>query len=150
MRTNPPPVHQLLTKFRVYPAGKGLYFHCFVWDTKDQMQRFVRAQNPGSKARRANFLAIVCGFSITHYSKNRPARMLPILGEIHFFRGSLRMGIITHESGHAAMQWCRRMKIDPTQATMDNAESEGEERFCWALGNIGREIVLRTLHLADS
>lgn len=144
MRTNPPPVHQLLTKFRVYAdRTPSLYYECWIWRTKRAMRKWVRAERPDSLARRGKFLAIVCGYSITRYSKGKPARMLPVLGRMHFWQGALRMGIICHESGHAALGWCRRMKIDPTQSSDGNYASDGEEKFCDALGNIARQIAVR-------
>ena len=54
------------------------------------------------------------------------------------------MGVITHESGHAALAWCREAKVDPCEMKLtDHDVSHGEEIFCWVLGNIARQIVLK-------
>ena len=149
------PPTTLLARFRVYPGRVGgLYYMVYVWPTKRAMQYWVKAGINGAGntplvGRRGDFKAICCSNTTLRIgyrdNPNRVARRLPLLGQIHFYKDSLRMGIICHESGHAALAYCDRMKIDfNEQPQKVGCASEGEEGFCWALGNIARQIVVGT------
>lgn len=137
---------QVLACFRVYPGRKRtLYFSVVVFTTKKDMNRIVNRSVPKNCRRSKSFAAMVCSSKRIKFPKNKPRRTSPCLGEIFFYRDSLRMGIICHESGHAALAYCERMKIDPMQDVQRQGyASDGEEKFCWALGNIARQIVIGT------
>lgn len=57
------------------------------------------------------------------------------------------MGVIAHESTHAALRWCERMGIDCKQKTTSSDASDGEERFAYALGEVARQIGVRAHHI---
>ena len=136
--------NRLLARFRVYPDKKTLFFMVYVWPTKKAMHYHVGMASEIKK----DFLAIVCSNETIKFPKHGPRRKRPLLGQIHFYEDSLRMGIICHEAGHAALAWAERMGIDCKEKSQDQRNaSHGEEQFCWALGNIARQIVIRTKDL---
>lgn len=119
--------------FRVYPEKHTLYFVVFVWQTQKAMYDYYPL--------RRRHLACCKGMEIRNI---RTGRWKPQLGEIHFTRSRLRMEIITHECGHAALQWAERMGLPVRQASALKitkvGPSENEERFCHALGNMAGAI----------
>lgn len=142
---NPPA--RLLAKFRAYPGPRSLYFKVFVWPTKRAMLFHVNGACGAALRGRRDFEALVCPSTTVFFPKRGAQRTRPCLGHIHFHRNSLRMGIICHESGHAALAYCERMGFDVKEkvtARLTNTldHETGEERFCYALGNIAREIVI--------
>lgn len=143
--TTPPKA--LLARFRVYPMRRTLYFQVYVWPTKGAMLWHVNRGCGMALRGRRNFEAICCPSDTINVKSGGRSRMLPLLGQLHFWKGSLRMGIICHESGHAALSYCERMgydvkeKVTPAGLGVMDVDC-GEERFCYALGNIARGIVV--------
>lgn len=75
---------------------------------------------------------------------SKVVKVKPIFAEMHItVRAANSMNIVTHESGHAALAWFRRKypKCD------DLGDMNYEEKLCYGLGHIGKEIVRRTMHL---
>lgn len=118
-----------LTVFRVYPEKKALYFTVKVWRTlKD-----LRAANPGN----SRALGLCMPWRRLHPSKDR---VLPEMGEVHFCKPHLGVGIVSHEFTHAAIGWAARKRISPEFKDVDVGRfqvipnDDDEEKFCRALG----------------
>jgi hypothetical protein len=120
-------------------VGSTLFFSVAVFETKKAMYRYYKKSQRGFKRVGLGFEAIVVSRHTVDY-RGKVGRSRPKMGEMLFVRRSLTMNIITHESGHAALVWYRRKF--PQQSFMERMDRE--EKFCYALGDIGRQIVIRT------
>lgn len=130
----------LLAKCVVYPKGRWFYFNVYVWKRRKDMQQ---ALQQGQIADVGHCEAI-CVSSITLDCTNRSPRMTGCIGQIHFHSESFMVGIITHECGHAALAWARRVGVDLTEPKQaGDWASNAEEAFCWVLGNLARQVVLK-------
>jgi hypothetical protein len=61
------------------------------------------------------------------------------MGEIHFHRKYINPAVVAHEAFHAAMDWARRLKLDPTPYAADEdeiPESDHNERAAQAVEKI--------------
>lgn len=130
----------LLAKFNIYPKGRWFFFQVFVWKKVSDMRRTLKSC--GCPYRHTE--AICCANRLIDCRKSRKVRKTGLLGQIHFYRGSFTMGIITHETTHAALAWAREVGCNPTTRNGDRLASKEEEAFCWVLGNLARQIVLKT------
>jgi hypothetical protein len=134
MKTKP------LAKFRVYPSKGRLYFLVFIW----RSLRDFRAACPGN----GRALGLCRGYDLITVKPNGAnGHLEPDMGEIHLVKRYLTMGIITHESTHAAFRWSERARCHPALERKHKprqahviASNDPEERFCYALGNIAKQI----------
>jgi hypothetical protein len=131
----------LLAKFRVYPRGRYHFFQVFVWKCRKDMHRALRkACVPTDN----HCDGICCCNTTLHVKRNGHWRASGQLGQIHFHARCFSMGVITHESGHAALYWAEICKINPMHSDGSGWASKQQEAFCDVLGNIARQIVLNT------
>jgi hypothetical protein len=75
-------------------------------------------------------------------------RKTPWMGEIHFHRKYLNPAVVAHEAFHAAIDWARRMKLDPTAFPCGEAttnETDHNERVATALERIVGQTLVRML-----
>lgn len=131
----------LLAKFKIHPRGRWHFFTVFVWKRVEDMRRELKRCGV---RRTAHTEAICCCNEVINVSPDGKVRRTGCMGQIHFHRGSFSMGIITHECGHAALAWVRHKGIDPAHSDGSGDASESEEAFCWVLGNLARQVVLKT------
>lgn len=132
-----------LARFKVYPKGKWYWFDVVIWKKKSEMIAHLKrnamiAKNPG-------YEAICCNMRIYEIDNEMRVRKTGKLGEIHFYAGNCTMGIITHESGHAAFGWARAKGLNASDTISGSGQPDvgkGEEDYCWVLGNIARQIVI--------
>lgn len=147
------PLH---AKFRIYPqwsestaganspgrprSSRWFWFEVFVWKRRDEMRRAIK--DSGVTAPRCE---AICRCSrMFRTSKTGNCYYTGMLGQIHFYKDSFRMGVITHECTHAALEWARAAKVDPTERKHAiGCVSNGEEIFAWVLGNLARQVVIR-------
>lgn len=131
----------LLAKFKVYPKGRWYFFHVYVWKKRSQMHRALREAfvDCGDDCE-----GICCSNKVLRVKKNGRYGATGQLGHIHFHAGSFAMGTITHECTHAAIAWAKVARIDPMHINGTGWASDQEESFCWVLGNIARQVVLKT------
>lgn len=133
------PKRPLLASFKVFPKGRWFHFRVFVWKRRRDM---LVALHKGHIADIAHCEAI-CVSNTVYACSNGRSRMTGLIGQIHFHRHSFMMGVITHEAGHAALAYCRRARVSPVEPGDGVKASRGEETFCWVLGNVARQIVLK-------
>lgn len=150
------PLH---AKFRIYPqwsestngtgspgrprSSRWFYYQVFVWKRRDEMRKAIK--DAGVIAPRCEAICC-CNRIIRTQSKANGgrSRLTGLLGQIHFYEDSFRMGIITHECTHAALDWAREAKVDPLERKHTiGCVSNGEEIFAWVLGNLARQVVIR-------
>lgn len=91
-------------------------------------------------------LAYCNGYKLINYSKGVRGIVSEEIGELVFSLSSLRMGIICHEAVHAGVQFMKAVGYDmnftvPLNRTRANRK---EELFAWVVGNIARQVVLKT------
>lgn len=111
-------------KIRLYPE-RSLYYLVLIWPDMKTMQARVE-KLVGAKR---NF----GGCTVTYSTKER------IIGEIHLCRPQLGIGLVTHEIGHAAFGWARRVDL--------KVDSQGEERMCRVLQKMVNRFVSRARKL---
>lgn len=120
-------------------CGRGRFtYEVVVWRTLKQLRKNLD--------RKEGTLAFHRGFSVYLCRRNR-VKQKPLIGQLHFALSSLRMGIITHECGHAALHWCHVTGRNPMVRDDTCSATKAEEDFCWVLGNLARQVVLKTQHL---
>jgi hypothetical protein len=128
-----------LAKFLIYPKGNWYHYRVFVWKTKSEMHKYLKAVHV---IKIKNCEAICCCCRVLS-AFNRVTYTTGCLGHIHFYADSFKMGIITHECAHAALNWCRVRKKNPMNTDGTLNASKDEEEFCWVLGNLARQVVLK-------
>lgn len=139
---------QPITTFRASCEGKSLYYKVFVWRTVGDLRRAVEDRTALGMCRSFRVLRVAAkGSGMRDYMK-------PILGEIHLAATRLTTGIVTHECCHAMMSWAAERKCIPLFTTAMEREAatksrngalsrnDPEERCCFVLGNLVRQIVL--------
>lgn len=142
------PIPRPLARFKIFPEtidsdthpkATPLWFNVVVFKTKKQMERYLVAHGG-----RDDCYASVLSYDVWTVKPGGPAVLTGELGTIAFHSDYLTMGCMTHEATHAAIAWARRVKLNFRRLTPSRggACSETEERFCHALGNIARQIVL--------
>ena len=92
--------------------------------------------------------AICCWHDCLMPRRGRRHRKSSWMGEIHFHRGYLDPAIVAHEAFHAAMDWARRMKLDPTAYAADEDttdETDHNERTATAHQQIVGQILVRLI-----
>lgn len=130
-----------LVKYRISCENKSLYFTVCVWRTL----REFRLSNPGN----SHALGLCRSHMRMRIYKSRPDRLLPECGELHFAQYHLRIGIITHEFTHAAIEWAARTGVIPDFSKLNRDQHctlrrhSNEERFCYVLGNMVKEFIRR-------
>ncbi len=66
------------------------------------------------------------------------------IGHIHLISEALGSEAISHEATHAAIGWAREVELDPNKIfdlSGTGSVSDENERFCYAQGQITRQIV---------
>ena len=131
----------LLAKCKVYPKGTWYFFLVCVWKRRKDMLQALRQGHVED----IEDCEAICVTNTVYACAAGKSHMTGCLGQIHFHQNSFMMGIITHESAHAALAWARRVGVNVTEAKPENQShvSGAEESFCWVLGNISRQIVLK-------
>lgn len=124
-------------KFRVWPDNDFLFFRVFIHPTKKAM--FASTHKPHIHE------AICQNFDRWFVPKEGPPVFSGEIGELHFYRGSFKAGILAHEMSHATYGYFAwRKKHAPIQfgrARRGYVENE-EEAFCWVIGNLYRQAAI--------
>lgn len=129
--------------FRIRPLNTGaLYFDVKIFATKKDMYGWFRDFTRYEKRIGCNFEAIVLDRHRFKCTK-KYCRSIPHVATMLFVRSRMTMNIVTHESGHAALAWFRR-KYWHQRGVDINTSIEIEERFCYVLGDIARQLVGKT------
>jgi len=132
----------------VYPEGKGrLFYYVRVFRTVADMLAHLRHKDYSRRPGR--FCKGMCSswtrLTVPSRCQRRAGqrvRVLPEMGEIVFAVGWMGAGVIAHESTHAVLAWARRLRLDPHESAGRNC-SKAEERFCYAHGEIVRQIAVQ-------
>ena len=132
-----------LRRFYLYPDGGWIHFRVFIWKTQHDM--WLALPDKG-----ANFAAISCGGE-RYVKRKKRWQFRGEIGQLHFYHDSARTGIITHECCHAAHTYFRFRKwFAPIVVKDDSPYRPGrkwvtnrEEVFCWVMGNLVREFIVR-------
>lgn len=135
---------QPVRAFRITPLSRGsLFLDVKVFATKKSMYSWFRWFTRHEKRIGCNFEAIVLQRHVIDCRGPKP-RSIPRVATMLFVKTRMTMSIVTHESGHAALAWFRRKFPDLPDV---NSDLRLEEKLCYVLGDIGRQIVLNTKDL---
>ena len=127
-------------KVRCHPA-KPYVFRVTVLKTREQLDAYRKDHS----CVKTPCCAYCNGYKLVNY-KNGVGKVSNEIGELVFHVSSLRMGVICHEAVHAGVQFIKtcRFKIDfdvPVNRTKCN---KNEELFAWVIGNIAKQVVIKT------
>jgi hypothetical protein len=132
-----------LLRFRVYPTPdrgpKAPYFRVHVWPSRPAMWLHLDLCD----IKHDRCVAICAGYEVQRRVHGR-WRPIPCLGEIDLARTRCGVGVVAHECCHAALRFADRTGIDYRAGMRPH-----EERVCWALGNMTRQIYLRLNRLVQ-
>lgn len=138
-----------LAFFRIYPEkGKSrLYFDVRVFASVKAIRRYVKASDMPSRTLGRYGLAMCSSWIRIRIRKGRLSpRRLPDMGEILFPVRGLTAGVIAHECTHAALAWAARVGLNPVERKFARGDhlwaSKAEERFCYGLGELNRQIAV--------
>jgi hypothetical protein len=147
-RRKPPPEPDV--RFRLYPEGRWFYFAVNVWPDKPTMDdHFEHIGGVAYRASQRDAVANCQGADRYLVRPGRPLRKTGCCGEINFHRGRITTEIASHEIGHAALGWARRVglpgiKLSPKDWQGDEQRvTDDEERFCYALGRMVQQFADR-------
>lgn len=137
------PVGQI-AYFRVYPEPKRsrLHFKVRIFTSQRAMREYLRASElPRSLGR---YGRAMCS-TWDRVTVGKTMRKHPEMGEMVFPVSHLGMEAIAHECTHAALGWAKRIALNPVVDGVPSrlgsrACAVDEERFCYALGQMGRQI----------
>lgn len=133
------PVHEF--RIPLYPKYGSLYLRVTIFESKKDMYAYCQKHCSAISGEfKSDFKAIVHSYTKINYGKSKRGRTSPEFGHAHFTRRNLTMEIISHEAGHAALTWFRRLY----RHKGDLEDMRFEEALCYALGYIAKEIVRRT------
>jgi hypothetical protein len=122
-------------RFRLYPERKTLYFEVRIWEDQEAMKgginRWVQ-----KRTKTVNMLGLCVADHFYRKSKDGTKRLSAQCGTIDLRRDQLHSDTVAHEIAHAAVQWARRMKIQPMDHPGAGFEPKDNERFADAIGNM--------------
>lgn len=137
--------------FRIYPEpGRSrLYYQVRVFSSVQAIRDYLpRSKEPYRRLGRYG-VAMCSSYTVNQLTTAGPFRRLPICGEIVFSLRRLRAGVIAHECAHAALGWARRIGLAVEGEPAAHPRRQGnwvhanEERFCYALGELNRQIAVQ-------
>lgn len=134
-----------LETFRVYPdrrqTGKrGYYFTVNIFKTLKELRGKVRQLDPTCNT-------MHCYGACQWYRTLRDAGDGKVsfskgIGEIQLCTKHMGVGIVSHESLHAALRWadCKGIKVETCRSDIEEFCSDNEESLCYAHGDIVSQI----------
>jgi hypothetical protein len=137
-----------IATFRIYPEKRTsrLYFQVRVFSSVTAIRRYLKYSDLNRRTLGRYGLAMCSTFDVLKGKRGR-WRKQPIMGEILFPVRGLRAGVIAHECTHAALGWARRIGLNPVSAAVKQGRclvaDANEERFCYALGELNRQIAIQ-------
>lgn len=112
------------------------YFNVFIWSTEEELRLAT-----GHKTISGLFRT----YTVFNFDKGTNAEVIqPFFGEMHLYEDGMGVGIVSHECTHAAMEWAHRHSLKPFERKSneepDIPVNSDEERFCWMVGNLVRQV----------
>lgn len=130
---------KLPLSFKIFPDNGVLYFTVTIHRSKRAMHKV--AKRPPN-----NYEAICCGSERFFVPPKGPEVFSGEIGEVHFYSGSFRAGILAHEMTHATFRYFDwRKEWHPVKCATKGAGgrvSHYEEAFCYVLGNLYRQATI--------
>jgi hypothetical protein len=127
----------ILKQFKIYPDNHWVWIEVFIHHSQKAMVKFV--DDPALK----DFHGLSRGGYTVKIHKNGSESLTGQIGELHFHRGAMGAGTVSHESTHATFRYFQhrlRFKLKPMSKKSGRDVSSWEENFCWVLGNIANQI----------
>lgn len=122
---------------------RGSYLDVEIHPTVEAMRRAASRAERKTKGKVADFKdaeAVTCGFGTGYVNEKGRTIWQKTLGTIFFHRERLGMEVITHEATHAAVRWAERRGITIAPDPKAGPATDNEERFCYAVGRIAKQI----------
>lgn len=136
-----------LHAYRIYPESRhGLYFVVRLFTTRSALAACIRAygRTPGRGT-----IGIVMPWRTSSWDQRW--RTGKFAGEIGLLAETAKNEVCAHEATHAALAWARRIGFADGIVATENARRRhapvmltrdcDEERFCYAVGRINKQIV---------
>jgi hypothetical protein len=136
--------HGQLACFRIYPErGRSrLHFDVRIFQNIRAIRAYLKASRLPDR-RLGRYGKALC----STYRIIRADHTLPVMGEILMPVRWLGAGLIAHECGHAALGWASRIQLNPVVDAVPRrgvlCASDTEERFCYGLGELNRQIIVQ-------
>jgi hypothetical protein len=124
-------------RIRLRPENKALYVTAHLFPTRRDMWRAMKRFGMGGVGS--------CGAAFLPFTRVVPldsrGRVVPQFGVLFLNKEQIGCETISHEVAHATHAWARRVgwKPDPDEGV----HSENEERWCYAHGEMVRQLVNR-------
>jgi len=121
-------------KFKVYAVkGKPEYYRTWVFDTLDDM--YVYADKYGLLSQHHGFEALTHSFRAYKLTKNgKKGKMLPVIGDVMFYKGCVEEGVVSHEMTHAATYYAHLKNWKFSFALKDKNWRKIDEKYAWMQG----------------
>lgn len=117
--------------FRLYPEGRYRYCLVQVWSSRVEMIALSNGASYGMSPKSHG------AFTCWHRDVRRkhpvdaPGRR-GCFGIVSLYRDNVALSTVSHEMTHSAIEWARRVGIDP-MCKKGRYRQRGEERFCYAV-----------------
>jgi len=136
-----------LACFRIYPeAGSGLFYRVRVFQSERTLRHYLKS-GPVARTLGHYGRAMCSNWLRIRIDESGRQRLQPDMGEILLTVRNLGTEVITHECTHAALNWSQRVGFDPFDSKQKRGRlvsaSVGEERFCYGLGQMARQIAVQ-------
>lgn len=133
-----------LAYFRVFPEPTSrLHYRVRVFESTAALRKYLTRGRLPWRRSLGRYGRAMC----SSWQRLKGGKMSPDCGEILFVKAWLGMEVITHESTHAAVNWANRIKLtfdrDPIVRGRSKLASPDEERFCYGLGQLAKQIAAR-------
>lgn len=127
-----------VASIRLY-ATSSLYYLVNIWSSKKELRKhcwWVSLERDALG---------VCSTQDVYSSTGRKKKCM---GEINLLKRHLTTEILVHEVTHAAFGYSRRLKLDFSKDSRQKLSlTSAEERFCYAVGSMVRQLVNRLFKL---
>lgn len=137
----------ILATFKVRPEPKQsrLFYYVRVFRSERALRRYL-SRSPFPRVLGRYGRAMCSSFDAIKVLEDGREYKTPEMGEILIPKARLGSEVISHECTHAALGWAQRIKLDPmTKPSRSQsgilAASSAEERFCYGLGQMVRQLI---------
>lgn len=127
-----------MARTRVSPCGEDKSWRVYLWKTHDDFIAQTCQEEPECRACHCPMpYRSLVGFDENDQVVCAEISSPPVLGELHFVSNDWNMETVSHECCHAMFHFLRTHG-----AFLESTEMEEEERYCYLLGDLVRNVYL--------
>lgn len=119
--------------FRIRPLSGSLHYTVRVFRSLGTLRRYAAKHRGRGNGKIAGLASSWVGYKRAGTKGEYVSRHA---GEILLCRTRLSARIVSHECGHIALSWARRLRVDLVEESGRQFVTNSEERFCHALSDL--------------